>query len=148
MSIIAITIEFEQTTGTMDVTKLVKLACEARESAYAPYSKFRVGAALLSVDGRVFTGANVENISYGLTICAERVAIFSAVASGAIEFSDLAVVSDSCELISPCGACRQVMAEFNPDLRVISGDCSGNYTEQKLSVLLPKPKTGILQSST
>jgi cytidine deaminase len=132
----------------MDTAQLIERAAEARLAAYAKYSGFRVGAAVLADDGRIFTGCNIENISYGLTICAERVAIFSAVAAGAHSFIRIAVVADTKELISPCGACRQVMAEFNPTLAVISADCQGHSVEQNLEFLLPKPTMGILNGST
>lgn len=92
--------------------ELLKQALAVRENAYVPYSKFKVGAVVESADGRVFSGCNVENISYGLTNCAERTAIFSAVAAGAKQLTTLLVVADSQRPVAPCGACRQVMAEF------------------------------------
>ena len=128
----------------MDDEVLVAKAWHARERAYAPYSQFAVGAALLSADGRVFTGCNVENLSYGLTICAERVALASAIAAGARKFTRIAVVADTKVPISPCGACRQVLAEFAPDLLVISANFHGKTAEWRLSELLPRPTTGIL----
>ena len=99
--------------------KLVALAKEAMEHAYVPYSKFRVGAALLTKDGRVFKGCNIENASYGATNCAERTAIFKAVSEGYREFDAIAVVASSGDYASPCGICRQVLAEFMPDGKVI-----------------------------
>lgn len=126
----------------MDLDELVAAAWRACELAYAPYSKFAVGAALLTVDGRIFTGCNVENLSYGLTQCAERTAICSAVAAGARDFILLAVVADTAVPISPCGACRQVMAEFGV-LQVILV----NRTERlkfTLEELLPRASAGIL----
>ena len=102
------------------IQRLVRAAAAARRRAHAPYSRFRVGAALLATPGQVFTGVNVENASYGLTICAERVAIGSAVSAGARRFAAIACVAASAEL-SPCGACRQVLAEFG-DLIVICAD--------------------------
>jgi cytidine deaminase len=123
--------------------RLLDLAWETRERAHAPYSNFQVGAALLAADGRVFTGCNVENLSYGLTICAERVAIGSAIAAGAREFLALAVVADTTEPISPCGACRQVMAEFG-DFPVRSATRAGKIFEQTVSLWLPRGQTGIL----
>jgi cytidine deaminase len=123
--------------------ELIAAATEARMTAYAPYSKFLVGAALLGVDGTVFTGSNVENISYGLTICAERNAVFHAISQGARHFQAIAIVADTHEPISPCGACRQVMAEFG-DLIVYSANLKGDLYEASLSILLPRAKTGIL----
>jgi cytidine deaminase len=124
--------------------ELLQLAWAAREQAYVPYSGFAVGAALLSSDGRVFTGCNVENISFGLTNCAERVAIGTAIAAGVKEFTVVAVVSDSGEPVVPCGACRQVLAEFAPHLRVISATKSGGRREWQLDQLLPQARQGIL----
>ena len=98
---------------------LVALAKKAMKHAYAPYSKFQVGAALLAKDGRVFTGCNVENASYGATNCAERTAIFKAVSEGYREFDAIAIVASSGEHIPPCGICRQVLAEFMPEGKVI-----------------------------
>jgi len=99
---------------------LVEAARAAQERAYCPYSHYRVGAALLTDDGRVFVGCNVENASYGLTICAERSAVFTAVSSGAQRFRRIVVVTDSEPPGPPCGACRQVLAEFGADLEVES----------------------------
>ena len=92
--------------------KLLAAALAARENAYAPYSKFKVGAAVETADGHIFTGCNVENASYGLTCCAERNAVFAAIGSGARSFKALCVVADTEEPVAPCGACRQVLAEF------------------------------------
>jgi len=125
-----------------DQGTLVGAAWRAREMAYAPYSEFQVGAALLADDGRVFLGCNVENISFGLTNCAERVAIGAAVAAGARKFRAVAVVADSLVPISPCGACRQVLAEFGVPLVILA-----NHTEQvefSLEELLPRATAGIL----
>lgn len=97
---------------------LLRLAYAARESAYAPYSEFRVGAALETADGTVVTGVNVENASYGLSICAERSAIVRAIAEGHRAFTQIAIAGPSDALTSPCGACRQFMAEFDPALPV------------------------------
>ncbi len=110
---------------------LVKAAGEAMKNSYSPYSKIRVGAAILTKDGHVFTGCNVENASYGLTMCAERVAAFKAVSEGFRDFQAIAVVSDLVNP-SPCGACRQVLSEFSPDMDVIYGE-----KVQKLRELLP-----------
>jgi cytidine deaminase len=126
----------------MNIDELVAAAWQARESAYAPYSKFAVGAALLTVDGRIFSGCNVENLSYGLTQCAERTAICSAVAAGVRNFAMLAVVADTAVPISPCGACRQVMAEFGVP-RVILAN-RAERMEFTLEELLPRASAGIL----
>ena len=96
----------------MKFEQLLETAAKAAENAYAPYSNFKVGAALLCADGEVFTGCNVENASYGLTNCAERTAIFSAVATGRRDFVSMAIVADGKSVPYPCGACRQVLSEF------------------------------------
>ena len=120
-------------------------ASRVRDMAYAPYSNFLVGAALLSVDGAVHCGGNVENISFGLTMCAERVAVGNAVQSGVRNFTKLALFSDSGEPVVPCGACRQVLAEFNPNLRIVSKTLTGMTAQFELSDLLPIPSQGILR---
>ncbi len=126
----------------MEWDSLLKVAWEAREHAYAPYSKFAVGAALLAADGRVFPGCNVENLSFGLTNCAERVAIGAAVAAGVREFLAVAVVADTGVPISPCGACRQVLAEFGvPRVLLANRTESLEFT---LEDLLPRASAGIL----
>jgi cytidine deaminase len=118
--------------------ELVQRAVGARTQAYAPYSRFAVGAALLAQDGRIFTGCNVENASYGLTVCAERVALFKAVSEGAREFLALAVACGKSPC-APCGACRQVLYEFAPDLLLIMADGEGkNWRSAKLRDLLPQ----------
>ena len=128
----------------MNQNELLEVASEVRARAYAPYSHFEVGAALLASDGRVFAGTNVENISYGLTMCAERVATGAAVAAGATDYKLLALVSDSEQPVVPCGACRQVLAEFAPQLRIVSATTSGVTAEFHLGQLLPTAKQGIL----
>ncbi len=119
---------------------LLSLARQARERAYAPYSRFLVGAALLTRDGRHFTGCNVENASYGLCNCAERTALFAAVAAGCKpgDFEALAVIGDTPDPISPCGACRQVMAELCDDnMPVWMGNLDGAMQETTVEALLP-----------
>lgn len=103
----------------MEETKLMKIAKEAAKNAYAPYSHFKLGAALKTKSGKIFTGVNVENASYGLTNCAERTAIFKAVSEGEREFEELAIYVNSDKLFTPCGACRQVISEFSDDLKII-----------------------------
>jgi cytidine deaminase len=115
--------------------ELINAACAIRERAYAPYSRYRVGAALLADDGRIFSGVNVENVSYGLTICAERTAVFSAVTAGARKILGIAVCTENAG--SPCGACRQVLHEFAGDIPVWLVDGEGNGRETSLSTLLP-----------
>jgi cytidine deaminase len=125
---------------------LVKAAVEARKAAYAPYSKFAVGVALLSKGGQVFKACNVENISLGLTICAERSAVAAAVAAGEKDFQAIAIVTNSKKPALPCGACRQVLAEFSPTMTIIAATTSGESEEFHLGELLPKPTQGILES--
>lgn len=122
--------------------ELIEHAARARAFAYAPYSTFAVGAALLTTDGRVFTGCNIENASYGLTMCAERVALFKAVSEGAAQFLRIAIVADAAAAVSPCGACRQVLWEFCPDIIVISANLKGQRRVQPLRDLLPEPFEG------
>jgi len=126
----------------MNWDSLIEAAWQARGAAYAPYSNFAVGAALLAVDGRVFTGCNVENLSYGLTQCAERVAMGAAVAAGAREFLAVAVVADTGVPISPCGACRQVLAEFSVPRGMVAN--RDQRLEFGLEELLPRASSGIL----
>lgn len=128
----------------MNNESLISLARSARENAYAPYSSFAVGAALRSTDGRIFGGCNVENISLGLTMCAERAALGTAIAAGCRTFDAIAIIADTDSPISPCGACRQVLAEFSESLLVITVNLNGNQTELSLGDLLPRAKTGIL----
>ena len=123
---------------------LIDAAIKAREMAYCEYSKFAVGAALrASGGGEIFSGCNVENLSFGLTICAERVAIGSAVAAGQRGFETIAVVADTRMPISPCGACRQVLAEFG-DCRILLVNLKGDVVETSIGEMLPRSATGIL----
>ena len=128
----------------MNIDELVSAARQAREKAYAPYSRFQVGAALRNTSGRVFCGCNVENLSFGLTICAERAAVFAAVAAGETAFEAIAVVADSIQPVTPCGACRQVLAEFSSDLKICSENLQGQRFESTIAELLPRAKEGIL----
>jgi len=123
-----------------DLDRLYALAESVRSNAYAPYSNFAVGAALLCANGRTFTGTNVENGSFGLSICAERSAVFAAVGAGERDFAGLAVAGPPAETTLPCGACRQVMAEFNPRLPIVYSDRTGR-AEIQLDALLPQPFT-------
>jgi cytidine deaminase len=118
---------------------LVVAATQARENAYARYSNFRVGAALRAASGRVFGGCNIENATYGLTICAERVAIFKAMSEGEREFDAIAVVTDTDMLTSPCGACRQLLWEFCGDVPVILSNLKGKTETLRMRDLFPKP---------
>jgi cytidine deaminase len=121
----------------MNDEQLVKKARETRRHAYVPYSEFAVGAALLAKSGKVFTGCNIENSSFGLTCCAERVALFKAVSEGELEFERIAVVGPEGKEVFPCGACLQVLAEFAPELTVVTFDGKRTYQYQ-LDELLPK----------
>jgi cytidine deaminase len=123
--------------------ELVALARKAQESAYAPYSGFPVGAALLASDGSVFTGVNVENASYGLSVCAERNAVARAVSEGARDFTAIAIVTNSEEPTMPCGVCRQVLWEFAHDLEVIVEGSGGRRIETTIRDLFPMPFTSI-----
>ena len=126
----------------MDHDNLVAAAWWARKAAYSPYSNFPVGAALLAGDGRIFVGCNVENISFGLTNCAERVAIGAAIAAGVRKFVAAAVVADTSVPISPCGACRQVFAEFGVSVVILAN--RSNQLVFTLEELLPRASSGIL----
>ncbi len=119
---------------------LIRVASLARARAYAPYSTYKVGAAIRTKRNKIHSGANVENVSYGMTVCAERCAAFAAVASGeTADWDAIAIVIDDDKLPSPCGACRQVLAEFSPDLRVVLATTSGLRDATTLRALLPDP---------
>jgi cytidine deaminase len=126
----------------MDERNLFAVAEQTAAIAYAPFSGLRVGCTVEAGDGRVFQGCNVENASYGLTICAERAAIAHAVAFGARKFKRLALYSSGNQIITPCGACRQVLSEFCGDLEVLLACSTGEVRRTKLSALLPDPFQG------
>ena len=117
--------------------ELVAIAMDMRDRAYAPYSGFAVGAALLCEDGSVFRGCNVENVSFGATICAEQTAVVSAVAGGNVDFMTIAVASTGDEYCFPCGICRQFLREFSADIRFLCANAKGEYLEYRFNDLLP-----------
>lgn len=121
------------------IESLIEEARQARQRAFAPFSNFLVGAALLLPPKKIITGANIESASYGLTICAERVAVFKAVSEGHRQFEALAIVANSPQLTTPCGACRQIIWEFCGDIPVIVANLTGGSREFKCSELLPSP---------
>ncbi len=121
---------------------MVALAREARELAHAPYSGFKVGAALKTRAGEIVTGCNLENASYGLTMCAERVAVFKAVSEGLKDFEAVVVVADSKQLTAPCGPCRQILWEFCGDILVHMSNAKGRTRVMRLRDLLPLPFDG------
>jgi cytidine deaminase len=118
---------------------LIAAALDARENAFAPYSKFKVGAALEDSEGRIHTGCNVENATYGLTVCAERVAVLKAVSEGVRRFRRVAVVADTEALTPPCGACRQFLWEFCGDIEIVLANPRGLRETWRLKDLFPKP---------
>ena len=118
--------------------KLVESAREVRERAFAPYSNFKVGSAVVSRSGKIFTGCNVESASYGLTVCAERVAIWKAVSEGETELDAIAVVADTKKLTPPCGVCRQIIWEFCGDVPVTLANLHGEFETVQMKDLLPR----------
>ncbi len=125
----------------MNNTSLVRKAQLAKKFSYSPYSKFRVGAALLTASGKIFTGCNIENSSFSLTVCAERTALFKAISEGQKKFTAIAIVSDAENYIPPCGACRQVMLELAPSMDVILTNSTGKIIVTKVKELIPYPFT-------
>ena len=121
----------------MTYEELIKLAEKAKDGSYSPYSHFRVGAALLTADGSVYTGANVECSSYGGTVCAERAALVKAVNDGKRDFSAIAIISDDPAPCRPCGICRQMLSDFSHDMTVISASSDGSFEQNRLSDLFP-----------
>ena len=118
---------------------LIAAALAARENAFAPYSKFKVGAAIEDTAGRIHTGCNVENSTYGLTVCAERVAVFKAISEGVRKFRRVAVAADTDRLTPPCGACRQILWEFCGDIEIVLVNPRGQTETHHLKDLFPKP---------
>lgn len=122
-----------------EASTLIGAARAARENAHAPFSNFKVGAALRAKSGRIYTGCNVENATYGLTVCAERVAIFKAISEGERGFDAIAVCTDTDALTPPCGACRQIIWEFCGDVHVILSNLKGTSETHRMSALFPRP---------
>jgi cytidine deaminase len=118
---------------------LISAALHARQNAHAPFSKFKVGAALEDEKGQIHTGCNVENATYGLTVCAERIAVFKAVSEGARRFKRVAVVADTPNLTPPCGACRQILWEFCGDIEIVLANLAGCSESIRLGTLFPRP---------
>ena len=124
---------------TPEEERLWKLAVEVRENAHATFSKFKVGAVLETTDGEAITGCNVENATYGLTICAERVALFKAISEGKRKFKRICVVADTARATPPCGACRQLLWEFGGNLEVLMGNLQGIQKRYQMKDLFPEP---------
>ena len=121
----------------MNNQELIKYALEAREKSYSPYSNFKVGAAILTKSGKIFTGCNIESASYTPTICAERTALSKCISEGHTDIEKIAVVGSLEKISYPCGVCRQFLREFGKDIVIISATSENNFTEYKLSELLP-----------
>lgn len=124
---------------SISAKELLQVAADASRHSYSPYSKVKVGAALLTSSGKIYTGCNIESGSFGLTCCAERVAIYKAVSEGERRFLKLAITTSRETLITPCGSCRQVLAEWGEELEVIAGNCHGHIESTTLEKLFPKP---------
>jgi cytidine deaminase len=121
----------------MQHENLLRAALDAKEKSFSPYSRFRVGAALLTKSGKIYTGCNIENSSFSLTICAERTAVFKAISEGEKEFSSILIVSDDESYCPPCGACRQVLSDFATDIEIIMVNSKGDELTRTLTELLP-----------
>ncbi len=121
-----------------DLESLIEQTIKAFENAYAPFSKFRVGATVVTKSGKIYTGCNIESASYGLTVCAERVAIWKAVSEGEREFAMVCVVADTEELTPPCGVCRQIIWEFCEDIPIVFANLHGKYEVLQMKDLLPR----------
>ena len=117
--------------------RLIEIAAEARANSYSPYSRFKVGAAIESADGTVFSGCNIENSALGVTMCAEAAALAAAVSAGQREFKRIAIISEGSSYCFPCGNCRQMLSEFSPEMEVLSVRSDGRYVSHSLSALLP-----------
>ncbi len=126
-----------------ELERLVEAARDVREQSYSPYSHFAVGAALLGASGRIYVGTNVENASFGLSICAERAAVCQAVAAGERDLRAVAIYAGTAAPTPPCGACRQVLLEFGPDMTVVLAARDGSWEEHRLRDLLPRPFAGL-----
>lgn len=126
----------------MDYSLLAEQAGKAKKHSYSPYSRFRVGAALLTTDGRIITGCNVENSSYGLTVCAERTALFKAISEGEHSFAAIAIASDEDTFTFPCGACRQVIFELAGNIDIVLTKKNGGIMTKKMIDLMPHPFDG------
>jgi cytidine deaminase len=124
-------------TNNTDLEKLIQEAKRVQKRAYAPYSKFAVGAAVQGGTGRIYTGCNIENSSFGLTICAERLALFKAISEGEETINILVLITDTETLVWPCGACRQVLAEFSPEMQIVSVNKQGQRETRPLSAIYP-----------
>lgn len=122
----------------MGDVELIEAARQAQKNAYAPYSEFKVGAALLGADGRMFTGVNIENSSYGLTLCAERNAVTKAVSEGCTKFAKVVIFTNATPPATPCGACRQFLAEFSADMQIICVNDKNEINRYDLDKLLPE----------
>ena len=120
------------------IDRMIVVAAEARQRAYAPYSHFLVGAAIATADGSIFAGANIENASYGLTACAERIALWSGTVSGGTDFRLIVLVTDTAQPVAPCGACRQVLSELAPDAVVVMTTLGGARRDATVQDLLPR----------